>query len=111
MRRMVFGVALAAMIVAIAPEAHAFCGFYVGKAGAELFNDASQVVLARDADRTIVTMSNDFKGNMTEFALVTLQLPATPLSATLWSPGDNPVNVTLPFVAIGWLVASSTVTV
>ena len=50
--------------------ARAFCGFYVGKAGAELFNKASQVVLARDGDRTIVTMSNDFQGNLTEFALV-----------------------------------------
>ena len=50
--------------------ARAFCGFYVGKAGAELFNQGSQVVLARDGDRTIVTMSNDFKGGLKEFALV-----------------------------------------
>ncbi len=50
--------------------AHAFCGFYVGKADASLFNDASQVVLVRDGDRTVVTMSNDYKGELTDFALV-----------------------------------------
>ena len=50
--------------------AQAFCGFYVGKADASLFNDASQVVLVRDGDRTVVTMSNDYKGELTDFALV-----------------------------------------
>ena len=64
-------VALAFALSLFVPcAARAFCGFYVGKAGAELFNDASQVVLARDGNRTIVTMSNDFKGTLTEFALV-----------------------------------------
>src|SRR5262249_10783188 len=48
----------------------AFCGFYVGKADAQLFNDASQVVLVRDGERTVVTMSNDYKGDLKEFALV-----------------------------------------
>ncbi len=51
-------------------SAHAFCGFYVGKADSSLFNDASQVVLVRDGDRTVVTMSNDYKGELTDFALV-----------------------------------------
>src|SRR5262249_59731079 len=32
--------------------------------------DASQVVLVRDGDRTVVTMSNDYKGELTDFALV-----------------------------------------
>jgi hypothetical protein len=70
MRRMVFGMALGAMLFAVAPEAHAFCGFYVGKAGAKLFNKASQVVLVRDGDRTVMTMASDFKGEMKEFAIV-----------------------------------------
>src|SRR4029453_11774331 len=48
----------------------AFCGFYVAKADTQLFNKASQVVLARDGDRTILTMSNDFKGDPKEFAVV-----------------------------------------
>src|SRR5579863_1896026 len=51
-------------------SAHAFCGFYVGKAGAELYNHASQVVLVRDQDRTVITMSNDFQGSLRDFALV-----------------------------------------
>lgn len=50
--------------------AQAFCGFYVAKADAKLFNNASQVVLVRDEDRTVLTMSNDFKGDPKEFAMV-----------------------------------------
>ena len=42
----------------------------MGKAGAELYNHASQVVLVRDQNRTVVTMSNDFQGSMRDFALV-----------------------------------------
>src|SRR6266576_4245946 len=48
----------------------AFCGFYVAKADTKLFNQASQVVLVRDADRTVLTMANDFKGDPKEFAIV-----------------------------------------
>jgi len=36
----------------IASNARAFCGFYVAKGDAKIFNRASQVVLVRDADRT-----------------------------------------------------------
>src|SRR5437773_11024092 len=50
--------------------ASAFCGFYVGKADAKLFNEASQVILARDGDRTVISMRNDFRGELTDFALV-----------------------------------------
>jgi hypothetical protein len=52
------------------PAAHAFCGFYVGKAGAELYNHGSKVVIARDGNRTVLTMANDFEGDLKEFALV-----------------------------------------
>jgi len=48
----------------------AFCGFYVGKADSRLFNKASQVALVRDGDHTVLTMANDFQGDLTEFALV-----------------------------------------
>jgi hypothetical protein len=48
----------------------AFCGFYVGKADTQLFNDSSQVALVRDGNRTVSTMSNDYRGPLTEFALV-----------------------------------------
>jgi hypothetical protein len=62
------GVAVAALF---SPQpAQAFCGFYVGKADASLFNEASQVIMARDGDRTVISMANDYKGELTEFALV-----------------------------------------
>lgn len=48
----------------------AFCGFYVAKADTKLFNKASQVVLVRDGNRTVLTMANDFKGDPREFAMV-----------------------------------------
>src|SRR3954453_23514073 len=49
---------------------HAFCGFYVAKADAKLFNKASQVVLAREGDHTVMTMANDYQGPAKEFAVV-----------------------------------------
>ena len=50
--------------------AQAFCGFYVAKADTKIFNKASQVVLARQDDKTVITMVNDFKGDPKEFAVV-----------------------------------------
>lgn len=61
---------LALGLVLAAGEALAFCGFYVAKADAKLYNRASQVVLVRDGDRTVVTMANDFQGDPKEFAVV-----------------------------------------
>src|SRR5436190_23108222 len=61
---------LAVSLVCVAPAAHAFCGFFVGKSDAELFNKSSQVALVRDGNRTVLTMSNDYKGPLSEFALV-----------------------------------------
>ena len=51
-------------------EASAFCGFFVAKGDAKLFNKSSQVVIARDGDRTVMTMVNDFRGDPKEFAIV-----------------------------------------
>ncbi len=53
-----------------ANQAQAFCGFYVAKADANLFNEASKVVMARHEDRTVMTMANDFKGDVDDFAIV-----------------------------------------
>jgi hypothetical protein len=53
-----------------ARPAHAFCGFFVGKADTQLFNKSSQVAIVRDGDRTVLTLANDFKGALTDFALV-----------------------------------------
>ncbi|HYV67256.1 MAG TPA: DUF2330 domain-containing protein [Myxococcales bacterium] len=59
-----------ALTATAAPRAHAFCGFFVGKADGQLFNKSSQVALVRDGDRTVLTMSNDYQGPLSEFALV-----------------------------------------
>ena len=48
----------------------AFCGFYVAKADTKLFNKASKVAIMRDEDRTVITMANDYRGELDEFALV-----------------------------------------
>jgi len=52
------------------PVVFAFCGFYVGKADTQLFNKASEVVIARHDNKTVITMANDFQGAVTEFAMV-----------------------------------------
>src|SRR4029077_21136681 len=51
-------------------EGRAFCGFFVAKGDAKLFNHSSQVVIVRDQDRTVMTMVNDYKGDPKEFAIV-----------------------------------------
>ena len=43
-------------------NAAAFCGLYVAKAGTQLFNKASKVVLVRDGDRTVLSMATDYEG-------------------------------------------------
>ncbi|WP_204140340.1 DUF2330 domain-containing protein [Halomicronema sp. CCY15110] len=48
----------------------AFCGFYVAKADTSLYNEASQVIIARDGDRTVLTMANDYQGEVADFAMV-----------------------------------------
>ena len=59
-----------AITIAAHSPAQAFCGFYAGKADANLFNEASQVVVVRDGKRTVISMLNDYKGPLSEFALV-----------------------------------------
>jgi hypothetical protein len=51
-------------------DASAFCGFYVAKADTKLFNKASEVTIARHDNKTVITMANDFKGDVKEFAMV-----------------------------------------
>ena len=62
--------ATAILVVCLSTAAQAFCGFYVAKADTSLFNRASQVVLVRDANRTVITMANDFEGEVEDFAVV-----------------------------------------
>ena len=70
MKRYVFVAALVWSVGWSTPTLLGFCGFYVSKADTKLFNKASQVVLVRDGDRTVMTMVNDFKGSLKEFAVV-----------------------------------------
>ena len=63
-------VAVAAQLAATAGPAVAFCGFYVAKADAKMFNKSSKVVLARDGRHTAITMASDYEGKPSEFALV-----------------------------------------
>lgn len=60
---------LLAMLFA-STQLSSFCGFYVAKAGASVFNKKSQVILVHDGDQTTITMQNDFKGALKEFAMV-----------------------------------------
>jgi hypothetical protein len=66
--RIVLCAALGALT--LASRAEAFCGFFVGKADAKLFNKSSQVALVRDGNRTVMTLANDYEGPLSEFALV-----------------------------------------
>ncbi|MEZ4359689.1 MAG: DUF2330 domain-containing protein [Kofleriaceae bacterium] len=63
------GLALAASLVA-PRTAEAFCGFYVSGSGAEMFNDATQVVLMRHGTRTVLSMQNGYQGPPEAFAMV-----------------------------------------
>ncbi len=54
----------------LAGTVQAFCGFYVARADTSLYNEASQVVLVRDGKRTVITMANDFEGDVEDFAMV-----------------------------------------
>ncbi len=63
--------ALAALAVLLVPSpSRAFCGFYVGGAGAKMFNDATVVVMMREGTRTVLSMQNAYKGPPEKFAMV-----------------------------------------
>jgi hypothetical protein len=71
--RLKAGVALTAIVAQLAVAAgpaSAFCGFYVAKADAEMFNKSSKVVLTRNGQETAITMASDYEGEPSEFALV-----------------------------------------
>ena len=68
--RLTITLVTALVTVLVTTTAQAFCGFYVARADTSLFNRASQVVLVRDGDRTVITMANDFEGDVEDFAVV-----------------------------------------
>ncbi len=61
---------LSLLLVMLLGRSYAFCGFYVAKADAKLFNKSSQIILVHDGDHTTVTMSSDFQGDVNDFAMV-----------------------------------------
>ena len=69
-KKTLFAAASAIAAIAATGGAVAFCGFYVAKADTKLFNKASKVAIMRDNDRTVITMANDFQGDLAEFAMV-----------------------------------------
>src|SRR5262245_60016832 len=68
MRAIILGAA--AVLLAATSRADAFCGIYVGGAGAEMFNNATQVVLMRHGTTTVLSMQNNYQGPPDTFALV-----------------------------------------
>jgi hypothetical protein len=54
----------------LSPTAHAFCGNYVGEAGASLVNTASEVAIVRQGSHTTITMASDFETDVADFAVV-----------------------------------------
>ncbi len=63
------------------PQVHAFCGTYVGTPGEQLTNTSSQLVVVKSPEgRTTLTMTNNYQGDLADFAVV-IPVPAT-LEAT-----------------------------
>jgi hypothetical protein len=62
---------LAALALASIPaQASAFCGFYVSGATADLYNDATRVVMMRHGTKTVLSMQNHYKGPARDFAMI-----------------------------------------
>lgn len=61
---------LIATFVLAGTPASAFCGFFVAKADGELFNQSSRVAYVRDGRRSTITMGADYRGPVSEFAMV-----------------------------------------
>ncbi len=65
-------IAASTMLALLMPvtKAQAFCGFYVSGSNKKMFNDATQVVLMRSGTRTVLSMQNDYRGPLEDFAMV-----------------------------------------
>ncbi len=70
LKKAMIAAASAVALVTATGSAVAFCGFYVAKADTKLFNKASRVAIMRDGERTVMTISNDYQGELKEFAIV-----------------------------------------
>ena len=63
-------IATVAVSICLALPVQAFCGLFVARADGTLENTASQVVIARNGNRSVFMMANDFHGDVTEFARI-----------------------------------------
>lgn len=70
MKSKIISIVTASAAVLFHINANSFCGFYVAKADASLFNNRSEIILVRDGNHTVITMSNDFSGPLRDFAIV-----------------------------------------
>ncbi|MFN3196915.1 MAG: DUF2330 domain-containing protein [Bradymonadia bacterium] len=61
---------LAAAALTLPGAAFGFCGFFVSGADADLHNNASQVALMRQGNKTVLSMSNNYQGPPEDFAMV-----------------------------------------
>jgi hypothetical protein len=68
--RFITGAVVVGTLVASAVVASAFCGFFVNGSNKAMFADATQVVLMRDGTRTVLSMKNDYRGPLEDFAMV-----------------------------------------
>jgi uncharacterized protein (TIGR03382 family) len=59
-----------AALVASPQAASAFCGTYVSGGESDLFNNATQVVMMRDGQQTVLSMQNNYQGPPKNFAMV-----------------------------------------
>ena len=60
----------ALLIPLVHSRAEAFCGFYVSGGTADLYNNATMVVMMRDGQRTVLSMQNTYEGPPEDFAMV-----------------------------------------
>ncbi len=70
-----WAIQLGAMLVAaaavLAPQtADAFCGSYVSGGESELFNNATQAVMMRHEQQTVLSIQNDYEGPTDDFAMI-----------------------------------------
>ena len=70
MKRILLSAAALTAALATPRPARAFCGFYVSGGGAEVFNNATEVVMMRVGTRTVLSMQNNYQGPPTDFAMV-----------------------------------------
>ncbi|MDY6938674.1 MAG: DUF2330 domain-containing protein [Cyanobacteriota bacterium] len=65
------------IVIYSASEVNAFCGFFVAKADTRISNSSSRVVIAREGNRSVFMMANDYQGDVKDFARI-VPIPVIP---------------------------------